>query len=379
MLKNITLLLIKILNAISIKKNIILFYSTPDLSDNALAYYYHIKENKKWRCIWVIKDIEYTKKVMLSEEIKNLEYIKINSIKEIYYSLISKIHINTHGSGYKKFKLSKFPIVVSLWHGSPIKKIGRDINETICQQDILISGADYFIPFMQSSIASSSCEIITTGLPRNDWITKNLSSTTIIDKKNMKDFIIWMPTFFKSKNSSSREKSFNDGEINDGYISFLPLSRFKELNSVLSQLELIIYIKLHPYDILNDWDFSSFNCENIKVIKYDDFNFIGSKLYSMLSSSSGLISDVSSVIFDYVYTSKPIGIDTYSSQKYLRPLYFSIQESELNTFKINNFDSLFNFLHYVRENEHKKTKSIYAHYSDTTFCSNVEKIINEKF
>ncbi|MCL0005235.1 CDP-glycerol glycerophosphotransferase family protein, partial [Providencia rettgeri] len=291
-IKNILLFTFKVINIFIKKKKIILFYSTPDISDNALAYYYHIRD--KYRCIWVIKDEEFAKKAIQIERIRDIEYIKINSFKEIYYSLISIIHINTHGSGYKKFNFSKYPLIVSLWHGSPIKKIGKDIDEVPCRQDILISGSDFFTPIMIRSIASKNCKVVSTGLPRNDWLTKKTPSTLLNNFKSTEKIVVWMPTFVQSRQQSSLNKIFDDGKILNGYISFLPLSEFCLLNKTLSSLNLILYIKLHPFDILNEMDFSSYDYSNIRIIKSDNPDFMGSKLYYMLSESSGLISDLSS-------------------------------------------------------------------------------------
>ncbi|WP_272660881.1 CDP-glycerol glycerophosphotransferase family protein [Providencia sp. PROV150] len=373
-IKNILLFTFKVINIFIKKKNIILFYSTPDISDNALAYYYHIRD--KYRCIWVIKDEVFAKKIIQIEKIKNIEYIRINSLKEIYYSLISKIHINTHGSGYKKFNFSKYPLIVSLWHGSPIKKIGKDINETPCKQDILISGSDFFTPIMIRSIASKNCKVVSTGLPRNDWLTKRSSSTLSNNFKCKEKIVIWMPTFVKSRQQPSSNKIFDDGKILNGHISFLSLSDFFLLNETLSSLNLILYIKLHPFDILNEVDFSSYDYNNIKIIKSDNPDFMGSKLYCMLSESSGLISDLSSVIFDYIYTSNLIGIDTYSYKNYTRPMYFELDHSQLNSFIIYNIETLIQYLKKIN-NENLYKKSIYIYESSESFCTNVEKVINE--
>ncbi|HFN3490719.1 CDP-glycerol glycerophosphotransferase family protein [Proteus mirabilis] len=378
--KKIINLIIKIINLIIFKKrNIILFYSDPDLSDNALALYQYIEKNhsKEWKCIWVIKNEKFTKKIITAENLSNINLIKINSFKEIFYSLISKIHINTHGSGYKKFKFNKFPIIISLWHGSPIKKIGADIQDiTPCKQDIFISGSTYFEDFFSKSLQlDNECILLSCGYPRNDWLDTN------IDKKLLnKKYIIWMPTFMVSKGSYlGGGGKFDDGKIKNGYISFLNIDELTILDKELINLDLDLYIKLHPYDILNDINFSNEKYKNIKIIKADDVGFSGSKLYKVLGNSIALISDYSSVIFDYIYTNKPIGIDLYSCSRYTRETYFELDLNEFHSFKIKNKNDLISFFNYALIAPPKKLKSKYiitnSHFG---FSQNVWKNIIKK-
>ena len=96
----------------------------------------------------------------------------------------------------------------------------------------------------------------------------------------------------------------------------------------------------------------------------------------MLSESSGLISDLSSVIFDYIYTSNLIGIDTYSYKNYTRPMYFELDHSQLNSFIIYDIDTLIQYLKKIN-NEKLHKKSMYIYESSESFCTNVEKVIND--
>lgn len=379
-MKNIIKFIIKIINSIILKKRkIILFYSDPDLSDNALALYQYIKENhnKEWKCIWVIKNEKFAKKIIVAENLSDINLIKLNSVKEIFYSLISKIHINTHGSGYKKFKFNKYPIVISLWHGSPIKKIGIDIQSVSpCKQDIFISGSTYFESFFSKSLQlKDKCILLSCGYPRNDWL-----NTQVDEKILSKKYIIWMPTFMISKGSYlGGGGNFDDGRVKNGYISFLNVDELITLDKELINLNLDLYIKLHPYDILNDINFSNEKYKNIKIIKADDVSFSGSRLYKILGNSVGLISDYSSVIFDYIYTNKPIGIDLYSCSRYTREKYFELDLNEFHSFKIENRNDLISFFKYALIAPSKKIKSKYIiTNSDFCFSKNVWNNITKK-
>ncbi len=359
-LKKISLFFIKILNAFFPKQDLIVFYSSPDLADNAFAYFQYISEyHHEWDTVWIVENVDYCKKVLKNDGLSNVKIAKVGSIMAIYYNLIAKVQIDTHGAGYKKFSFNRYPLVISLWHGSPIKKIGRDIGAKVtCKQDILTSGARYFEPFFKSSIVCRHGKIVTTGYPRNDWITGALKTkfdVTSIDKP----YIVWMPTYVVSKGSILGGGGlFNDGILRDGYISFLSSSDLGGVDKDLAKLGIDLYIKLHPYDILNTYDFSDKNLSNIKIIRADDISMCGSRMYGMLRYSKGLITDYSSVIFDYILTNNPIGLDIPACETYTREKYFDYDMSQMNIHAIKNREDLLSFCQKTVDFSNKKNQII---------------------
>lgn len=379
--KSAFLFFIKCLNIFWPKKKLIIFYSSPDLSDNALAYFQYIRKNhSQWQTAWIIENIHYSRQVIMSEGLSDVTLVELGSMRAIYYSLIAKVQVDTHGAGYKKFKMNRFPIIISLWHGSPIKKIGKDIGSyPVCEQDILISGARYFEPFFRSALTSENSRIISTGYPRNDWLTGGLETKFELLKSD-RPYVIWMPTYVVSKGSSlGKGGIFNDGEIRNGYISFLSMTDLHKVNHMLSKLGVDLLIKLHPYDILNRYDFSdTVDFEHVRIIKADDESMRGSRMYGMLRFSSGLITDYSSVIFDYIITGKPIGIDLEACSTYTREKYFDYDFSQLHSVPISNINELINFCQYVISAESNRlcqSDSKYVTYTKTTFS---ESVYNEQ-
>lgn len=377
-LKRISLFFIKILNALIPKKNLIVFYSSPDLADNAFAYFQYISENHpEWDTAWIVENVEYSKKVLEKDGLINVKIAKLGCVMAIYYNLIAKVQIDTHGAGYKKFSFNRYPLVISLWHGSPIKKIGRDIGGKVtCKQDILTSGARYFEPFFKSSIVCKNGQIVTTGYPRNDWITGALK--TKFDVTSIaKPYIVWMPTYVMSKGSVLGGGGlFNDGLLREGYISFLSSSDLGVLDKELAKLGIDIYIKLHPYDILNTYDFSDKDLSNIKIICADDISMCGSRMYGMLRYSKGLITDYSSVIFDYILTNNPIGLDIPACETYTREKYFDYDLNQMNVHIIKNRDDLLSFCQNAVDFNNKKNQAVKfeSKYTDDSLMSFSEAV-----
>lgn len=376
--KRMALFFIKVLNAIIPKKDLIVFYSSPDLADNAFAYFQYISENHpEWDTAWIVENVGYCERVLKHDGLSDVKIAKIGSVIATYYNLIAKVQIDTHGAGYKKFSFNRYPLVISLWHGSPIKKIGRDIGATAtCKQDLLTSGARYFEPFFKSSIVCKNGQIVTTGYPRNDWITGALKTRFDI-KKIENPYIVWMPTYVVSKGSVLGAGGvFNDGALRDDYISFLSTSELAILDSELVRLGIDIYIKLHPYDVLNTYNFNNEELSNIKIIRADDISMCGSRMYGMLKYSKGLITDYSSVIFDYILTNNPIGLDVPACETYTREKYFDYEMSQMNVHTISNREDLLSFcqksvdLHV----ENVRFESKYVHDSIMSFSESVYNI-----
>jgi CDP-ribitol ribitolphosphotransferase len=101
-------------------------------------------------------------------------------------------------------------------------------------------------------------------------------------------------------------------------------------------------------------------------------------MYGMLRFSSGLITDYSSVIFDYIITGKPIGIDLEACSTYTREKYFDYDFSQLHSVPISNINELINFCQYVISAESNRlcqSDSKYVTYTKTTFS---ESVYNEQ-
>ncbi|MEF4850650.1 CDP-glycerol glycerophosphotransferase family protein [Escherichia coli] len=350
-LKSLLMVIIKTFNVFWPKQKIVIFNSFPDLSDNALAYHQYLRESQPdWNTVWFIQNFQYATQIIKAEELSNIKLVKSGSLKAVYYFLCAKVQVDTHGAGYWKFERTKLPLIISLWHGSPIKKIGKDIDKkSQFKQDLLTSGADYFNVFYRSGLASANCKIVTTGYPRNDWLTGKL--TTQYDPSTINcPYIVWMPTYVISKGSSlGNVGNFNDGEIKTDCLSFLSQTDMVSMDAFLAKLGMKLVVKLHPFDILNEHDFNKMQLNNFLIIKADDPSMCGSRLYGMLKHSNALITDYSSVIFDYICTNKPIGIDMNACARYTRAKYFEYDLSKMPARSINSMAELMDFCSYASQ------------------------------
>ena len=107
----------------------------------------------------------------------------------------------------------------------------------------------------------------------------------------------------------------------------------KVVNNHLKEKKVIIIIKPHPSQ-----DMSCFNVDdlsNIKVITSPEMAQKNVQLYDILGETDGMLSDYSSVYFDYLLTDKPIGLTCDDIVVYRNKTGFSFDNYKDTTFEGN--------------------------------------------
>ena len=141
------------------------------------------------------------------------------------------------------------------------------------------------------------------GLPRNYYLfVKDVKAQEHYNISKYSKVIMWLPTFRKS-----RFQDRNDSNYDEKY--GVPLlendNDIERLNLALQKYNELLIIKLHPVQA----DFIGVfpNCSNIKLASQGELENEGINFYSMLGMSDALITDYSSVAFDFMYLNRPIG------------------------------------------------------------------------
>ncbi|GEM02802.1 CDP-glycerol glycerophosphotransferase [Halolactibacillus halophilus] len=252
---------------------------------------------------------------------------------------------------------------VQTWHGTPLKKLGVDID------DVKMPGTNtenYKKGFLQDSskwdyLISQNVfsteqfrrafnydgEILECGYPRNDYLINNNNYDYIKILKHRlgidsnKKIIMYAPTW--------RDDEF----INVGHYKFNLKLELTLLKSYLKD-DFIILIRAH-YLISEKLDLNIFEGFAINVSEYEDIR----DLYLV---SDMLITDYSSVFFDYSLLERPILLYAYDLEKYqhkLRGFYLDIEElpfpicrtteEVLNLIKLIDFNEKVNFSQEYKE------------------------------
>jgi len=282
-----------------IKNNRITFLSRGFSGSNTFAF----KKSKYYDSLVEKYDVFFVNESKGNS--KNL----LDKVKK-YYNLsklinTSKIIVSTHGGRKRK----KNTINIDLWHGVPLKTMRlMDKNEKnksfLKNTDYLASNNDFNSTILNACFGLSTENYIQIGNPRNDLLInsdglKNLSTLFGNGFENKKKIFVF-PTY------RSRKKT-DDGEYN--YENFFGFDRFeyKSFNEFLKSQNIVVFIKLHPNDeekVLNKIEKNS--VENIKVITGKLLKDNNIDLYEILNSCDLLITDYSSIYFDFLILDRPI-------------------------------------------------------------------------
>lgn len=226
-------------------------------------------------------------------------------------------------------------VMLQCWHGTPLKRLRNDIIENTknamntlddfrrknnldtIRYDYLISPSLYASEKFTSAFALNELGkqdiIIETGYPRNDFLRNHTAEDVSMVKKNLgipldKKVLLYAPTW--------RDDQHDDEQ---GYVYQSPID-FDYLREQIGDKYVILF-RTH-YLIGNRFDFSPYEGFVYNVSQIDDVN----ELYII---SDVLMTDYSSVFFDYANLNRPMIFYMYDRDHYeqqLRGFYLDISE-----------------------------------------------------
>ena len=311
------------------KRNRIVIYSNWGFRDNIRTLYQYLVDNgyqDKYEIVCASNDFYHL------ERDSRVKYTSI--YRGLYYFLTSKYFFYSFGK--YPIKPSKKQMVVNLWHGMPLKKIGNleygleNIDYNFFTK--LVSSSDLFTPIMKTAFNAKDEQMLLVGNIRND---------ELFEEKKDKN-IIWMPTYRNSKN-------YHDSQ--DAFIFSLDESEFEDINTILAEYEYHLYIKLHPLEE-SQFKFKN-NFSNIHMLSEDIISQHYGTLYKFLGTTSALITDYSSVFLDYYLLDRPVAftINDYEEYKEKRGFVFDDIKSLMAGPTISNLEELLKFLLSVMNSE----------------------------
>lgn len=280
-------------------------------------------------------------------------------------------YIFTDSGINRKFIKKPNQIFLNTWHGTPLKLMGFDntseqssigfIQRTLFFSDYLLYPNEYtknklLNSFMFEKICPS--KILMEGYPRNSvFLTDN---KVIKEKLNLadKEVFVYMPTFKGSANNIKDEQQKTD--VNN----FL-----KEIDVNLKNNQ-ILFLKFHPFN-QSQIDFTKFNRIKAFPKMYEN--------YDVLNAADCLITDYSSVFFDFATTRRKIIIFNYDEEEYLadRGFYFGLDELPFP--KVQTVDQLISELNADKNYDDCEFIKKYCSYDDINSASRIcETLINGK-
>jgi len=297
-----------------ISKNVVCFGSMmgKKFIDNPKYLFLYLKSNSNYCCYWFTNS---------KELYKNLK----NKGDQVIYSFSFKAIKILRSAGYvitawglnidfPPISFSKETIIIQTWHGHQFKKIFADIGKPVKDLEIyknyyLISPSQNINKYLISAFKIDPSKIIITGLPRNDILFQsNEKFKEELKKKynisnKFKRIILYAPTFRKQH-----------------LIAKFPLIKedFKDLTKFLIETNALLICKFHFIDKIKSFKSS----ENIIIID----KFVDTQ--ELIIISDLLITDYSTIYFDFILMQKPVILFPYDLEDYIKypGLYYKLED-----------------------------------------------------
>lgn len=347
-----------------IKKKTIVFesYWGDKYNCNPRALYEYIDENHKdYKCVWSVSD----ESIKINGKAKK---VRIGSLKYYYYMSTSKYFVNN--VNFPDFHIKrKKSVELQTMHGTPLKTLGLDVPNEFKTEE----GKEKFI---------KRCERWDYLTVSSDKVSQIAESCFKFNKEFLKVGYPRIDRLFKINNKEEKNRVREELNIPRGkkVILYVPTWRVKDkfdmkldIKKMKEKLgnDYILLLRLHPFsvkglnkNILNDFV--------IDVTGYNDIE----KLYVL---SDLIITDYSSVMFDYCILNKPMIFFAYDLETYknnLRGFYFDFNDEAPGPI-VYNSDQLIKSLENLDKikqkykNKMKRFKKKYCQYEQGNSCEQI--------
>lgn len=329
LLGNATVYYTKMYQKLSVNPKDILFESKhgEDIAGNIFALMQELSHEpyKDYRVLLAMREdyMEQYRTLLDNYGMKHVHMIDIRS-NDYAKALASAKYLVTDTSFPPYFIKKKEQVYLNTWHGTPLKAMGRivpmreyalgNVQRNFLIADYLLYQNDFSKDVFQEDYMIKDIypgTSLVSGYPRNSaFFHKNryrqIRQEMKIDDKQV---IVYMPTW---RGLLHKKETAKQLEVLSSY--------FTAIDSKLTDSQ-IFYVKLHPF-VKNEMDYSMY--KHIKEIpsKYETYDF--------LNASDALVTDYSSIMFDYGVTKRKIVLFTYDREEYKngRGLYIDLDSLE---------------------------------------------------
>lgn len=362
----------------------VIFESHPDFSDNSYALYREFLRRgiqKRYRLYWMktfrggeVPEIPEGVAVFENEPAGLAE-----TIRRTYILNTSKYIIDCNSFVYKR---RKGQIRIHLGHGMPVK---MDLNYSRkfgdCDKYLVLS--EFWKEIYTKQILVPEQKLCYLGYPRNDVLVHPSSCPAW--EKAVADYrrvIVWMPTYRQHRRhmegAMSNEYPYGMPCIHDG-------EELEAFHRVLCENNVLILFRPHPVQEL-----SLFRDSGLTHIRIADDSYLDEfqmTLYELLALSGGLITDYSSVYFDYLLTDQPVALTIEDREEYFRHFTpaFPDYKAYIKGAYMESTEDLIRFIRDTAEGidtsrpERQRAKEMFHSYVDGKSAERIADMLEEEY
>lgn len=366
-----------------IKKGIIVFESNVGRNYTGNPRYIYeemVRQglDKKYTCVWVFEDVSTA---VLGNALK----IRRTRFRFFYYMAVAQVWVSD--SRLPKYLTKrKGNTYIQTWHGTPLKKLALDMDVLSMGGNTNIEGYhnnfvansrtwDYLIS--QNGFSSETFKrcfdfkktMLEIGYPRNDILVNENSKEKIDEYKKQlglpldKKIILYAPTWR------------DDQYYSKGKYKFVTAMDYDKMREALGD-EYVMIVKYH-YLVKEQLDWEAYKGF---IYQYNETQDIA-QLYLV---SDMLITDYSSVMFDYSILRRPMVFFAYDMDSYktnLRGFYFDFLEAAPGPIVMTNEEMIAAIKEYNEsqwEDKYQAFHDKFNHVDDGQASRKIVQLICEK-
>jgi hypothetical protein len=280
----------------------------PESEGNGLEVARALMERYDGRVVWLRESGAAPAEVVeLAED--GMVLVPKTSLRGLVAYLRAEVVLFTHGL-YGSPRPTPWKPIVNLWHGDGPKDVRPDNGVGgLISSTWFVGSTRLFSDYQAAAFGVPEDHVLLTGNPRTDQLWSPVAAERLGRLGITGGFVVWMPTFRRTRAVGAMREQSEIGDTDaDGH---------DEVRALLSGLRargLQLVIKPHPMDAEERlWD-------GAVTITDADLVAAGVSLYALLGTSSGLVTDYSSVWVDYLLLDRPMAFLVPDRDSYTRQL-----------------------------------------------------------
>jgi len=311
-------IILRALNGIVPKRrDLVVFISIPDFTDNSMALFEYMDSlDEDFELVWIVKN---------PRDDLDIKQYKAYHLPAILKILRAGYIISTHGN-LRRVRVPS-QVFVNVWHGMPLKAMGYAENRDLVLPFNFDDENYYLIAtsiIMKNALAACFNQdprrIFVTGQPRNDKLSKDCP-LDLIRGYEYNAIILYAPTY--------RE---------NGSFFFFPDFDKGRFQKFLKEHNILFIVKPHPLEETHAIKIFK-KMENIILLEDQMLQERHLDIYDFLPCTDILVTDYSSVYFDFLLLDKPILFAVPDLEEYRKKRGFVLEPFEFWTPgpKVKNF------------------------------------------
>lgn len=364
-------------------QNHIILESHPDLGGNTYPLFQVMlkeKLNEKYPLIWLVNDKDKYKNY-------NVENVYFKNISpNNFFEKVSVFLLEARAKCIiteNRFirKRNKHQLVLYLSHGTVLKNVSNLVTiGPFC--DYVLYQSEFVKELTGEQLRVKDENLVCLGFPRNDnlFIQSDCVKTVFQDRE-FKKVIIWMPTF---RQHMDKKRVDSNAYFPLGIPAIDSVDQLHELNQYLHEREILLVLKPHPVQDLSVLKVESLT--NFAILYDSDLRKHDVQLYEFIGNTDALITDYSSIYFDYLLTNKPVGLTISDVKEYGGKLGFAYENiwEVLKGEYINDLPDFLRFIDHLSKGidekraERDQIRDLMNHYKDNGSARRVYEFIKEK-